>query len=461
MAIQKSVFFPLVLLLSINACDNHSAPTETLDNKIKQSYRTDKAIDDAEKQEILDFIRQHPKAFPDFFDANGNLLADPIGQRIVKVTGQAPPEPTPAATPAIAKIDLYIDATGSMRQFVGGNTTFQETVGDFISRVEAQYAQKLAINTVDSNGATPVNGSPGDFLRQFTHKVPLHSKNKKSRPTEILDIISRIVGSATADKVTVLFSDFNSNPPPTNANLQKEALILALSEKINAADLSVLVVQFKAHDNPPYYALILAKQALMQDLLSRINLDKWVGFQSKMGFKNRAQTSAPDFGVLAKSFRKGSFRPDRRYPDDKEGDYIRHLTALDYDRQGGLQFAVAVDFNPLLAFVGNEYLTDTHNFTVATPWQLKEVGVINDKASEFDDRDKITINQHHYTHYLLIGAQQGAPLADLTIALKTAPPNWDSANSNLQYLLEAITRAYAIRNNDQNALVNLTVAIGG
>jgi hypothetical protein len=213
------------------------------------------------------------------------------------------------------------------------------------------------------------------------------------------------------------------------------------------------MLRFSA-DDKPYYALIMAKQALMQELAQHINLDKLPGFQSKIGFKNNAAQTI-DYTVLSDSFKKGSFRPDRDY---REKTYIQHLTALDFDRHGSLQFAVAVDFSPLLAYASSDYLTDSSHYTLNS-FTLKEVQSLEGKLTTLHERDQATLRQHPFTHYLLLEAQSKQPLSDVTIELVTSPPHWDDGNSNLNALLAAIAEAYKIHNNDKNALVNLTIGI--
>lgn len=173
-------------------------------------------------------------------DANGCPCAD----------SAALPEPLP-----IAAVRMYVDNSGSMRDFTNPTSLFRSTISECISRIQKMKTDNIADTVRYHLIASSLLHTDYNIL----YKAIRTGDIMKAKSTPILSMIEQVQRRHEAQDISVLVSDFElSEKDADNLDLALKTDVLAQIAKHNAVGLYAF--REKSVDRP-YYVMVIGTSA--------------------------------------------------------------------------------------------------------------------------------------------------------------------------------------------------------
>lgn len=173
-------------------------------------------------------------------DANGCPCAD----------SAALPEPLP-----IAAVRMYVDNSGSMRDFTNPTSLFRSTISECISRIQKMKTDNIADTVRYHLIASSLLHTDYNIL----YKAIRTGDIMKAKSTPILSMIEQVQHRHEAQDISVLVSDFElSEKDADNLDLALKTDVLAQIAKHNAVGLYAF--REKSVDRP-YYVMVIGTSA--------------------------------------------------------------------------------------------------------------------------------------------------------------------------------------------------------
>jgi len=406
---------------------------------------------------------------------------------------------SPADTITEAAIDslvtpdfnIYIENSASMDGYVATESDFKNTVYSFITDIKARnLVNELNLHYINDSVCTfKPNAVPDDISYFIRNLNPATFKNNGcERKTSYLPHILKQVIAVKDDAVNVLVSDciFSRGNGSSASFLmqQKNTIELAFSEELKRNKFSAIILKMNSQFNGryfvesqahtsfdlknrnirrPYYILIFSKQKNLMNLLSRIDVKDYKGFENSCYFFTPSEDPA-----VAKIVMK-----------NKVGDFtIEHPATklVINDAKPGnekeFRFAFVADMNFLK--VDDTFITDTANYELPPNYAIQKIENIKNLEGT---------SMKGHTHLYTLKTKDLKPQQTVSLKMRSAIPEWidqsttlddaDPFNSEqqhqtfgLEYLVNGISEGYndvygELKLYDVNIRVNRSGAASG
>jgi hypothetical protein len=396
--------------------------------------------------------------------------------------------------PIVAKtINVYIENSGSMDGYVGGNYEFKEAISSLLARLPYHYEEKdikiRFINSrIDSISTTQVD------LTNFSKELNMYwekGKRTRSSSTNLNNIFQDILSQTDSSTISILFSDciysIGYGDVIGLLSYEKNLTMSAFLQKYkkDKVPLATTILKMKSHFKGkyfpytgdknhfhidmerPYYIVVIGNNDIMLDFNAKIPLerDKIGGFDNKYIIQAGA-TNNIYYSVLLSTDNVGRFRASRNVSTKDYIHGIEDVNMKSRNRNGNssnkFTFAVAVDLKNIP--VEEDYLLNPENYTLGDDnFIVKEIKAVN--KNDIGASDWVRISASNPTHLLILEAT-GTAISNVKVSLKKQMPQWitdssieDDTDRNkltgktfgLKYWIEGIAAAYQeIYPNDKN-----------
>ncbi|MCU0468306.1 MAG: hypothetical protein MUF58_06870 [Arcicella sp.] len=498
--IDKSVKISIILLIMIIANSCGDSPEQTLKKKVAQAVRSNNELNKSEWDELSSFVKEKQESYPELVTGGEVDLAKLnsfVTGALPKVReGATPPtiykpenlstgSPQGGKSSIIApansdlanptKIQVFLENSHSMDGYIKGTTEFEAAVSDLLVLLGSNYQKDNIYPNFINNRVYPLK----ENLREMTIEQLISTLEPNSatyrqgnqNESKLNSILGMVLKETTGNTISVLVSDFiysldNRKLDTEGAlNFEKSLTKDAFLTKFKQGNTATVFIKLQSkftgsyydknnkvislnNEVRPYYVCFFGKPEQIDDLLSKIDVTKLQGYQSKYVLKPSQQTNDIFYTVLKVKNKLGSFEPSR-----ENRNYVHAIEDATFE-DGGFRFTIAVDFKNI--GVDLAYLEDTANYKVTGDLVIEKI----EKCSRtgFAPREQSDWRAAtNCTHLITVRALRNFPSQTLTIELKDQIPKWiyqtntdnDVAKNlvmnktfGLKYLIQGISESY-------------------
>ncbi len=379
----------------------------------------------------------------------------------------------------IGKINfnIYIENSGSMNGYISQPSEFKDVLRSFTSDIPTYFNPNPGFYFVNNNGSCdqfPKNPTP-DYSKFITDLSPknINSKCPPGGDSSIDDIID-FSTKDMRNSISVVFSDCilsYKNSQVDGAKSAQANLKMFMSKKIIMQNLSTIVIKFNSkfkgfyynesnggrginiHQtiNRPYYALIFGETPALEYLLSKINFDKYPGFEASYTLLANNNEVKPASIITYKN-KIGSFE------FEKPASNMKIINAEEKKGSTDFQFSINLNLDDLP--FQNDFLKEKSNYFIDNNFKVVSI-------EKLDDSDG-------YSHTISFKTNSLKQTSKLNFGIKYSIPDWvaqtgsdiDDNPSDLQqqketfgfgYLMLGLSEAYIARNDDLQLRIPITI----
>lgn len=395
--------------------------------------------------------------------------------------------------PKISNIHFYLETSGSMKGYFGGDTDFAVTINNFVVDLNAVKEKTEKINLAFINSEVTDYDKPINTFITDVASLNL----QMGRSSEIHKMIKSINDRHKENDISIFVSDFILSFPTDevkkNREINKQNVQSVLKPyikeevaKLKKRDMAILVYAFTSNFNGkyfnyrnvvtdcngcqrPYYMWVIGKTSLITILQERIE---------KMNFNPKAEMA---FGMVSEpitenqiiSFtERGKKRPYRL--DDKKPEEV---TNIDVKLKETFKFYSAIDLSSFpLKYQDEEFLK--RNLQIETQNRINIDIISIEKSDTFlpslnNQKEKKKILDKDYTHFILFEAKELVENTVISIQLEESrstdwTKNWStdddldvtqSENKTFafSYLMDGVKEAYQLAETQKKYLVDYKI----
>lgn len=386
-------------------------------------------------------------------------------------------------TKPIGKVNfnIYIENSGSMDGYLSNQSDFKEVLKSFASDIPTNFDTRPDVFFVNNNGLCkqfPNEPSP-DYSKFFSDLSPKKSKQdcNPGKDSSIDDII-RYSTKDMKNKVSFIFSDciLSYKGSGTGGATSAQANIkMFMAEKIKKQNLSTIVIKFNSkfngyyynesnggkeinmHQtiNRPYYALIFGETAYLKYLLSKINFDRYPGFEASYTLLANNKETKPESVITLKN-KIGDFKI--AYPASN----MKIINAEEKNGSTDFQFSINVNLNDLP--FQNDFLMEKSNYFIDNDFKVVSIEKLDD-SDGYSHTISFKTNSLKQTSKLNFGINYSIP----TWVNKTGSDIDDNPSDSIQqkqtfgfkYLMLGLSEAYVAKNDDLQFKIPITINKNG
>jgi hypothetical protein len=373
--------------------------------------------------------------------------------------------------------NIYIENSGSMDGYISQPSEFKDVLRSFTTDIHPYFNSDPGLYFVNNNGAFnqfPNNPTP-DYSKFISDLSPNNSKLKF--PPGGDSSIDEIINFSTQNmknKISIVFSDCVLSYKKTGSEGAKtaEARIKSfMSDKIEKQNLSTIVIKFKSKFkgpyynesnggtkilvskiiNRPYYALIFGETAYLKYLLTKINFDKYPGFEASytlLANNNEVKHKS----IITYKNKIGSFE------FEKPASNMNIINAEEKKGSTDFQFSINLNLNDLP--FQNDFLMEKSNYFIDNNFKVVSI-------EKLDDPDG-------YSHTISFKTNSLKQISKLKFGINYSIPNWvaqtgsdkdDNPSDSTQqkqtfgfkYLMLGLSEAYVAKNDDLQLRIPITI----
>ncbi len=490
----RTVKIIILTLMLLSSCSSDCTSFKCFKDTALEFANNDNRIDQKEFESLLeDISASDERGFAQFKNENGTIENAKVLSFLLKyysaenlnLTESDIWQPESKEPLKEFNINVYLENSASMDGYVTAVTEFETAIynllGDFkISKV----CDSLNLNYI--NNSIPFskkNALPAD-IQDFIEKLEPSTFRQKGGDRSVSDlknIINTVLKTVNDKNAAVLISDFVFSPGKSvNAqdylNNQGVGIKIDFAEKIQAFDLSAVIIQLESNfegtyydktNNPipfkgkrPYYIWIFGNNQQISEILDKKILHNIKGgYLNRLVLQSEKEQSQPNHKILS-SPEIGDF--SRTELDNK----IIKDASLSKSNQnkGFFGFNLAVDFSNSIQ--DPSYFLDTTNYVISNPSYRLEVEPISNKNAS---------SLSGFTHLIKV---KTTDLRNETLKIQVVgqTPNWvynsssiDDSNIlndiseqqktfGLQYLIEGVSDAFYPKSSS-NTITTFTITI--
>lgn len=371
------------------------------------------------------------------------------------------------------KYNIYLENSGSMYGYLGGNTAFKDALMDLCSRFSRKQE---SINFFFVNDQIhPIQGELEDFMNYLKPEKLRRIGNVGS--SNVGDILDMVLDSVVHNEESaILTSDFifslkNAKNIENQLTTQKYGITnIIVKHRLREEKYGFLIIQgqslfdgyyydFKNNSSRisidrPYYTWIIAPLDKILNFANDYDIKSLKGYQNHTLIFDSEYLPIPYFTILPESEKIGEFRKK-----DRKKNVIKEITSISYDHRKDrvFQFSIAIDFSKIPAT--DKYLLNPKNYTLkSSQGDEFALNVIPLNEAEINKRDEKFLQGA--THLLKISSSTiSTGDQKLIIALRKTLPEWLKSASTLddgdikgtaanqtfglEYLVEGIVDAFS------------------
>lgn len=489
------IFFIIASLINLN-CSNKDC--EYIDSYIKKASKEE--VTQQKWDELIGKIDSKVKSCP----AKAELLKDPCSiQKLLKgfnadlkifqdMCGDSTKK-------AETTTKIFVENSDSMDGYIKGGAEFREAVGNLLVKLRHKTDKTKAYFLSDK--MEYVDDRPEAFLSELSLDYSSkYSKLKNKKSGSLLNnLFKLILNQSNPGDISIFVTDgvysvygtknVVQNELVTSKNLTMDLFI----ESIKQRDISTLVLQYSSNfvgnyydmnlqghqisSKKPYYIFVFSDSKTMEEfVLGRLEEFKLnENLTNYIYFKKDDPLNSPDFFILHKTYRLGSFSIESR----TENIISEVKTSSTTDESAGkFGFSMAIDLKRYN--LSKSYITDINNYDAG---EICKVASVTDaREAEIDKLDQVDLKKQEAnsqkkfvpTHIIAITCSPKISLAnEIQIKMKYALPAWieeghtsDDSDARmwseyktfgLKYLVSGIYEAY--REIQKQDLMNIKIKV--
>lgn len=361
------------------------------------------------------------------------------------------------------EFNVFIENSGSMDGYISQPSEFKNVLRNLITDIPTHFgddSKKYFINS-KKYCQVDIENSPNFILNLSSNNYRI---NCDPGNTSTIDKIIDQVTTNIKNKVNILFSDCilsYNNSQIDGAKSAQQNIKKVISKKVTNENISTLVLKFNSKYkgyyysettgrgieitkiiNRPYYALIFGEANSIAQLLSKIDFNKYEGFESSFTLVAKNGLSNPQSRVIYKN-KIGT------YEYAKPATLLKIIKAEPNKQSNKFQFSINTNLKnyPFL----NDFITENSQYKINGNFNIQTIQ--EDKS----DQD--------YTHLISMGTDDLQQISNVSVGIKYSIPEWIIKSSNdidsnpidslqqrqtfgLKYLMTGLSEAYIAANND-------------
>lgn len=380
------------------------------------------------------------------------------------------------------KFSLYLENSASMDGYVSGVSNFESVLSNLLIELNYHYDKKdVQFNFINSQVYPAEIKDVNSFFASLEPgKAPF--KVGEQYVSELNKCFEQVLSAMKAQDVSIFVSDciysLGKGQSTKDGLLLEESLTKnAFMQRLKKADFSTGILQFNSAFNGtyynfknerkalkgvdrPYYIWIMGEDALVQDLLAKVKLHSFRGYQNSY-FLHGTKGKSPNAQYLAATKRVG-----RSVYRSKDPNALKDIEFVD----GKFQFSFAVD---LSAYPDSKAMGDLQNYAISPGAKLVAAQEIpdNNQPTLMEQNDWQKYKNNGFTHVFTVMVDQKLFPEELKIQYRSLTPAWVASSSNtddsliqqtnqqtfgLQNLLKGVADAYQTHNGNKNHLFEIT-----
>ena len=373
--------------------------------------------------------------------------------------------------------NIYIENSGSMDGYISQPSEFKDVLRSFTSDIPTYFNSNPGFYFVNNNGPCeqfPKNPTP-DYSKFITDLSPINSKSNcppggNSSIDDIIDLSTKKMKNS----ISIVFSDCILSYENTRQDGAKSAqanIKMKMAKKITSQNLSTIVIKFNSKFkgpyynesnggtkilvskiiNRPYYALIFGETAYLKYLLTKINFDKYPGFEASYTLLANNNEVKPESIITYKN-KIGSFE------FEKPASNMNIINAEEKKGSTDFQFSINLNLNDLP--FQNDFLMEKSNYFIDNNFKVVSI-------EKLDDPDG-------YSHTISFKTNSLKQISKLKFGINYSIPNWvaqtgsdkdDNPSDSTQqkqtfgfkYLMLGLSEAYVAKNDDLQLRIPITI----
>jgi hypothetical protein len=337
-------------------------------------------------------------------------------------------------------VNMFLENSASMFGYFEGQTKAETTIAKIL--VHSGYffgKENLTFSFItDKIYEQQIEGQVTGFINRLE---PSNMRVGSVAKTRIADIIKTVINNTRETNVSILISDCIYSLETGKDIKQRMSFEWAIIEEaflnlLKDTDASVLINKYVSNfkgkyfvlnnstgketteyvgENElferPYYVIAIGETNLLKEALKEISFSEYPGYQNSYLITSPRPSDRIDYRIL-NSFKKGSFRPDKK---DYKHTIIRAKKGAKGNDKGLFQYTIAANLKDIQ--VETSYLLDATKYKVSGNYSPS----IQEVSEELIRRDP---SLKDYTHLISLQTDLNLREEEIQVSLKRETPKW-------------------------------------